>query len=294
MARIAEDTPNEPSDSSPRRQVLIIEDDTDLAGLLATWLRKHYGDTAEVQATHSVDEASSTLAALPTLDLVLLDRKLPEGTGDALLDTLRDQFDPIVVMVTGVEPQTELIRLPVTDYVVKPVDRAPLLKRLSLLEKLEANGSLSEYTDARKASLLEFHLEDPEADPLFRRFAARWSYDRLEVAATGKDSFVYELYLGGDDPRPGEKKRISVSVIGRLSTDLETLVDRGELEPVGELVPSGESHAWIDVDRSTVVDPPGDGYVIYEFVRGAPEPQLRSADGADIGRIERELEQAFE
>lgn len=274
---------------SPRR-ILIVEDDEHLASILERWVLDHYGDAAEVHVATTIEEGRAELSELATLDVALLDRHFPRGAGDDLIEPIRARFDPIIVMITGVEPKTELIRLPVHDYLVKPIERPELVKRLALLEKLETSGALDAFADARKASLLEFHLEDPEGDPLFRRFAARWSYDRLEVAAGPNGTYVYELYI---DDADDVSHPIRVSVIGTLDEDLEDLVGDEELEPVGELVPSGRELAWIDVDRREVVDPPPNGYVIYSFASDVPEAFVTANEVANGHEIERDLERAY-
>lgn len=278
----------ETEEEAPSIRILIVEDDADLAAMLARWVGDHYDEKANVRIAHSIPEGSAILAELPTVDLVLLDRHFPQGTGDDLLDTLHQHFDPIVVMITGVEPNTELIRLPVADYLVKPIDRGALIKRLALLEKLATAGAIEAYANARKASLLEYHLDNPEAEPLFRRFAARWSYDRLEAAATTDGVYVYELYL---DDTAEHRDGVEVSIAGTLDGDLGTLVAEGILLPVGELVPSGDELAWIETDR--VDTPPEDGYTIYEFTGDVHERYVDLSADEDSRRLERDLEHAY-
>ena len=185
-----------PADTT-QRHVLIVEDDEELAGLLQVWVEGWCGNHATVHVEHTVADAEQTLESRSVLDIVLLDRRLPDGSARDLLEILPCQFDAITVMITAVSPGSDLIRLPVTDYLVKPTDNETLVTKLSLLEKLEAANALDAYTDARKASLLEYHLDKPEETPLFRRFASRWSYDRLEVAHVDGAAVVY---TPGHDP----------------------------------------------------------------------------------------------
>lgn len=283
--------PREP-DGTSQRHVLVIEDDVDLADLLATWLRAHYGDRVAVHIAHSVADGHAELQRLHRLDLVLLDRKFPEGCGDELLDAIARAFDPITVMITGVAPDVDVIRLPITDYLVKPVDEETVVKRLSLLEKLQAANVLTDYANARKASLLEYHLDEPDDHPLFRRFAARWSYDRLEAVDTGEQVLIYELYL---DQGEGPDRDISVSVVGTLGVPVADAVEAGDLRPVGELVPSGNDHAWLDVDGTAPVEPADGGFVIYEFATATPEELVADDIGpeTDVPAIETMLERTY-
>ena len=269
------------------RRFLIVEDDEELAALLSHWLYDGFADV-RIEVATSLDEATDVIGALPRLDVVLLDRRLPAGTGDTLLDGLLARFDPITVMITGVSPETEIIQLPISDYLVKPIDEETLVKRIALLTRLETAGVLSEYTTARKAALLEFHLDDPDANPVFRRFAARWSYDQLEVADVGGTAYVYELYTAGAD---ATDRPVSVSVVGMLDGDVEALLDDGVLSPIGELVADGDELAWID--RVTPVEPAADGYVIYDLDDETPERYIETRHDVDAVALERTLEDAF-
>lgn len=279
------DAPSSKSGLGPTH-VLIVEDDEQLARLIGRWVKEHYGDDAEVHLANSVEGGSERIADLSEIDVVLLDRHFPSGTGVDLLDQLYDRFDPIVVMITAVDPTTELIRFPVADYLVKPIDRPGLIKRLALLDKLNTSGALDAYSDARKASLLEYHLDDPDADPLFRRFAARWTYDRIEVAAGSEAVYVYELYTNAG-------VGVDISVAGILDGDLETLVADATLRPVGEVIPSGNGYAWVDVDRQDAIDPPSDGFVIYAFQHEIPEEFVTTSHVEDASAIEDALEDAY-
>lgn len=268
------------------RQILIVEDDKELAGLLSHWVTGVQTVDTSVSVATSLPEATERLGQLGHLDVVLLDRRLPEGMGDELLGTITAEFDPIVLMITGIQPEAGLIRLPVTDYLVKPIDEAVLVKRLSLLEKLTADDALEAYTDARKAALLEYHLDDPASSPMFRRFAARWEYDRLEVAIDDAGTYLYELYTGE------EGENCSVSIIGELTQPARSLVETGHLTQVGEIVPSGDGHAWIDVE-ATDLSVPEDGMAVCSIDEDVVDSVTSMRSIADAGRIETILEGAY-
>ena len=276
------------SPSPPQREVLIIEDDAELADLLAHWVTANAIEPTNVQTATSLQAASEQLNTQADLDIVLLDRRFPQGMGDELLSIIYAEFEPIVLMITGMRPSEELIRLPISDYLVKPIDGPNLVKRISLLEKLQAAGVLTAYTDARKAALLEFHLEDPSASALFRRFAARWEYDRLELAIDESDAFVYELYLDDDETD------VSISVVGRLTDSPAALLDQGAIRQVGEVVPSGDSFAWIDATQNGDLDVPAGGFAICSFEDDDPDLAIEATSQQTNSRIGRALELAYE
>lgn len=281
----AEPTADEPSADAAPRHVLVVEDDEELAGLLRIWVRNCWGESATVYVEHTVADAQAVLESRSALDVVLLDRRLPDGDAGDLLEEISCRFDAITVMITAVSPGSDLIRLPVTDYLVKPIDDETFVTKLSLLERLDAANALAAYTDARKASLLEYHLDAPEETPLFRRFAARWSYDRLEIARLGSGrAVVYELY-SDDAATDRDEGEFHVSITGTLAADLDDLLERGAVEPVGELLPSGEEYAWVRAEGDERLDPDADSIAIYGF--GCETPERYVTDDADGQPTER-------
>lgn len=251
------------------RTVLIVEDDEELANLLTVWTRAFCGHDTRIHTAHSVADGQAKLESQPAVDIVLLDRRLPDGSGREILETIPKGSDVIALMITAVAPESDIIELPIDDYLIKPIDEETLVKRLSLVEKLHTAEALEPYTASRKASLLEYHLDRPEESPLFRRFAARWSYDRLEIAVVDEHAVVYELYTG--ETSAAEDTEIHVSIAGTLAPAIEPLFEAGEIEPIGELLPSGGDYAWVATDSSEPIDPDDGTIGIYGFSCETPE-----------------------
>lgn len=121
------------TDSRP--SVLVVEDDKMLADLYARWLE----DECDVTAVYSGEAALESLH--PGIDVVLLDRHMPDLSGDEVLVTLRDWgLGCRVVMVTGVSPDFDIVDLGFDDYLEKPVDGDDLVdavERLCVLDSAE-------------------------------------------------------------------------------------------------------------------------------------------------------------
>lgn len=109
-----------------RPVVLIVEDETGLADLYADWL----DDVCEVRVAYDGDEAIELLDH--DLDVAFLDRRLPEWTGDELVNVIRERgIDGGIVMVSAVRPAEDIVDLPVDDYLSKPVTKEDLRRAVT-------------------------------------------------------------------------------------------------------------------------------------------------------------------
>jgi predicted DNA binding protein/CheY-like chemotaxis protein len=118
--------------------VLIVDDERDLADTYARWLESEY----DVRTAYGGHEAIEQLDE--SVDVVLLDRRMPRITGDEVLEHLREQgYDCRVSMLTAVEPDSDLTELRFDEYLVKPVTRADLV---DVVNELLLRGSLTEDT----------------------------------------------------------------------------------------------------------------------------------------------------
>lgn len=103
-------------------RILVVEDDSGLALLVAERLQEHGW---EVSCAGSGAECRKRVAA-QTFDVVLLDRGLPDCDGASLIgELLGGRSDRAVVMLTGADSAasaTETLKLGAWDYVVKRPD----------------------------------------------------------------------------------------------------------------------------------------------------------------------------
>jgi DNA-binding response OmpR family regulator len=119
----------------PVSHILIVEDDKDIADLIAHYLQK---------AGHAVDAAASGTAALAKIkmsppSLVLLDLMLPGMDGLLVCQTLRKDPDTAaipIIMLTARGEEAERIaglELGADDYVTKPFSPGELVARVAAL-----------------------------------------------------------------------------------------------------------------------------------------------------------------
>ncbi|MCP3169101.1 sigma-54-dependent transcriptional regulator [Myxococcus qinghaiensis] len=109
--------------------LLLVDDDRTFASLAATVLR-HEG--FRVTLAHSLHDARAALARQAP-EVVVLDRRLPDGDGIHLLPELRAQFpDTAVMMVTAhgdIASAVDAIKQGARDYLSKPVELDDLVLR---------------------------------------------------------------------------------------------------------------------------------------------------------------------
>jgi len=132
--------------------VLIVDDEPDVADAYAAQLQ----DEFIVWTAYSGQEALDQLDA--SVDVVLLDRRMPAISGDEVLERIRERdLNCRVAMVTAVDPDFDIIDMPFDDYVIKPVSRDELFETIDrLLATSEYEETLRRYyaLTAKHATLL--------------------------------------------------------------------------------------------------------------------------------------------
>lgn len=141
--------------------VLIVEDQPDVLAVYEQF----------VGEKHTVRTATTVEAAVDTVDestdVVLLDRRLPDGDGQRVLERIReDGLGCRVAMVTGVVPDFDVIDMGFDHYVVKPLSREGLLDAVEVLLGRTEYGSKIRETAAlvSKRALLEAEKPADELD----------------------------------------------------------------------------------------------------------------------------------
>ena len=142
--------------SADQPLVLIVEDEPDLADLYATWLRENCTVRVAYGGHEALDELDEDV------DVVLLDRRMPDLSGDEALAEIRNRgFDCRVAMVTAVEPDFDIVAMGFDDYLVKPVSKEALEETVdNLLRRNTYNDGVQElFSLASKKALLESEKE---------------------------------------------------------------------------------------------------------------------------------------
>ena len=194
-----------------RATVVVVEDEPDLADLYTAWLDDEY----DVHAAYGGEEALELIDDLGAVDVVLLDRRMPEVSGDEVLSALRDRgLNSRVAMVTAVEPDFDIVAMGFDDYLVKPVSRESLEETVSNLRLRDeyADGVRDLFSLASKKALLEAEKSpaELEASAEYQELSARLERHRASLDSTldelSEGSDLSELYhdLDADDPAPDD------------------------------------------------------------------------------------------
>lgn len=109
-------------------KVLILDDEKDIADLLATFLKN---EGFEVITAYTGKEALANLS--PELDLALLDVMLPDADGFDILKKIRQDYLFPVLMLTAKDEQLDKITgltLGADDYITKPFNPLEVVARV--------------------------------------------------------------------------------------------------------------------------------------------------------------------
>jgi DNA-binding response OmpR family regulator len=144
--------------------VLAVDDLQEQLALYEEWL----ADDCDLRTAEGGEEALQKLDA--DVDVVLLDRNMPDLPGEVVLAEIRERgIDCRVAMVTGVEPDFDIVKMGFDDYLVKPivgdelratVDR--LVKRSAYDEQVQRVFSLCAKRAILEAEKCRAELDDSD------------------------------------------------------------------------------------------------------------------------------------
>lgn len=177
-------------------EILVVDDNEVIADTYAQFLADQY----EVASVYSGSDALDAIG--PSVDVVLLDRRMPGLSGDEVLARIGERaLDCRVVMVTAVDRDIDIVDLPFDEYIVKPVGRAELVEIVEeMCRRAGYDDALRQFLRlvSRKVTLEagaeEAALEDSDA---YDQIQARIAEKREEL---GIDTENLEDVFDGDTP----------------------------------------------------------------------------------------------
>ncbi|MEF8784153.1 MAG: HalX domain-containing protein [Haloarculaceae archaeon] len=134
-----------------KRTILVVDDEEDIADLYTTWLETDHDVRTAYNGTEALEKIDDVV------DLVFLDRQMPDKSGDEVLQRIRDwAHDCRVVMVTAVDPDFDIVDMAFDDYLTKPVMRDDLVDAVEKMQdREEYSDTVQEYfaLTSKKATL---------------------------------------------------------------------------------------------------------------------------------------------
>ena len=138
---------------SSKATVLIVDDEKPITDAYARWLDDDY----EVRTAYSGSEALEKLD--DAVDVVLLDRRMPDLSGEDVLSQIHEQgLTCRVALVSAVEPDFDILELGFDAYLEKPLsDAAELLETVeTLLRRSTYDSQMQRFLSlANKKAALE-------------------------------------------------------------------------------------------------------------------------------------------
>lgn len=138
-------------------RILIVDDDPQVLDLFSNHLANNY----EVETAASGEEALDIVD--DTIDVVILDRRMQELSGDEVLEEIRARnIDCPVIMATAVDPGAEIITMPFNEYLLKPISieelEATIERTLALSQR---DIQMQEYfsLQAKRHAVEQVHLQ---------------------------------------------------------------------------------------------------------------------------------------
>ncbi|WP_248515652.1 HalX domain-containing protein [Salinarchaeum laminariae] len=142
-------------------EILVVDDESRLADLFAAWLQADWN----VETAYDGETALEKMGE--SVEIVLLDRRMPGLSGDEVLEQIREEgYDCRVVMVTAVDPDFDIIEMGFDDYLVKPVSKDDLL---DIIDRIQTRSTYEAdiqefYSLVSKKSLLESEKSERELE----------------------------------------------------------------------------------------------------------------------------------
>ena len=205
--------------------VLLVENDPELVERHAEWLADDYAVRTAIDGETALERFDDDV------DVVLLDRQLPDMSGGGLIGRIRTrEGDPAIGMLVGREPDRRVRQLDVDEFAVTPLDRgafqtlaAQLDRRRAVDEAIEAYLSL---LDRKHELESRADTADIDADTDYRAVTGELFARRRQL-----ESLLDRLQAVDDDAAATE-------------SDIES-VDSATVEPIYRTRPAEFYGLWL-------------------------------------------------
>lgn len=160
-------------------RLLLVEDDADMAAMLAAYLQRH-----GLHVTRA-DSRATALAALRggRVDLILLDVSLGDDDGVAICAEIREAQDVPIIMVSALSADHQRMagyEVGADDYIAKPFSQRLLIARIrAILRRAEYAKASTEASEPAAEPIVRGRLE---MDPA--RHRVKWNGEDVTLTVT--------------------------------------------------------------------------------------------------------------
>jgi len=173
--------------------VLVVEDESDLADTYALWLKDSYTVKTAYDGGSAIEQLDETV------DVVLLDRRMPDISGNEVLSAIRERgLECQVAMVTAVDPDFDIADMEFDAYLVKPIEEDELEGLVErLLTRSQYDDRLQEfYALATKKAILDAETteQDRGASDEYAQLEAQLAAVREQTDEALADVFSREEF----------------------------------------------------------------------------------------------------
>lgn len=153
------------------KTILLVDDEPALAKVNAQILEETFDVITATDGTEALELVDESI------DIVMLDRRMPDMSGDEVLAVLRERgYDMPVGMISAIHPDVDILDLPLDDYITKPIDIEQLREAAELLAvRTELDEESRELFSliAKKTTLEKADAVDKDESEPFQKLVSR-------------------------------------------------------------------------------------------------------------------------
>jgi response regulator RpfG family c-di-GMP phosphodiesterase len=163
--------------------VLAVDDDPDIVGLYEDYLGDDYRVVTATSGRSAIEQLT------PEVDIVLLDRRMPETSGEHVLAAIEArEINPRVALVTAATPDVDIVDMRIDEYLIKPVKRTEIRETVERLRLIDEFTQRRQRLDALQVKRNVLAVEKSEAE-----LAESEAYQRMKAEIDRLEQDVAEL-----------------------------------------------------------------------------------------------------
>lgn len=137
---------------------LIVDDENKAREILAEMLRLYCSTVTVIGQAHNVNTAQEMILKLKP-DLVLLDIKMPDGSGFDLLNRFQNIDFKVIFVTAHEEYAIKAFRFSAIDYLLKPIDPTDLINAVGKLSADKVENGINQQFEAFKENFNNSELK---------------------------------------------------------------------------------------------------------------------------------------